>query len=129
MNKEIDCTTQVVNSDKSVAHAYDRHARSCSVGLKKVDFNNVMGKYSGYLDGVSDEVPTKNIWVMMERGDKGVMGWYLSFSVYSDPLGDGEFYHLVNDKGLIRLFKTSDSAINYVINYGTTNATCNVGWC
>lgn len=129
MSEEIDYVSPVVNSKKSMKEIESFHKKSVSKGLKKNEFNDITAKYASYMDGYSDTHPAKHMWVCLERGDKGPIGWYLSFAVYTDPMGDGEYFHLVNDKGLVRLFKNSDSAVNYLINHYLTSGFCSIGWC
>ena len=106
--------------------SYD--SRFDSTGLKKKEFNAVMSKYTGYCDAFSESNPYKSLWVCLGLGDKGPMGWYLSFVVYDDPMGDGKYYHLVNNRGFVRFFKNADSAVKYAASYGPAIGSCHIGW-
>jgi len=59
----------------------------------------------------------KDIWVCAARSDKGVLiGWFIGFS------SDDDQSVLITDKGVLRVFKTADSAIEFVSDNALTDS-------
>jgi hypothetical protein len=84
-------------------------------------------KKTAYKKAVEDHLSicglTNNLWVSSVYTDKGdAAGWFCNFSD-----DDGNSYHLQNDKGSVRVFKTVDAAISFYASLGITSNVL-VGW-
>ena len=85
-------------------------------GLKKACFINAVNRH------IELTQPINNLWVSTLYTDKGVsVGWFCNFS---DE--DGHEYHLQNDKGVVRVFRTVEAAISFYSDCNTCSVS--VGW-
>ena len=85
-------------------------------GLKKLRFIEAVNKH------IATTQPTHNLWISQLYTDKGIsVGWFCNFSD-----DNGCSYHLQNDKGNARVFKTVEAAISFYSDCDT--CTVNIGW-
>ena len=90
-------------------------------GLKQKDFILKLNES----EKANDTHGSYTAWVMSSFSDKGNrLGWTVGFNHEADDA----LYHLLNNKNYERIFKTADSAIEFLLKTNIVTGAC-ITWC